>query len=612
MTSFWGELKRRNVVRVAIAYVIVSWLILQLTDVLIPMLTLPEWVGRFVFLLLLIGLPLALFFAWAYELTPEGLKKEKDVDRSASITHITGRKLDFIIIGVLLVALTMFAVERFVLLPDRAPATDAPKEIVATEIQQSIAVLPFANMSPDPDQEYFADGLAEEILNLLAKIPELKVIGRTSSFAFKGKNEDLRVIGEKLGVATLLEGSVRKSGDKVRITAQLIDTSDGAHIWSDTYNRTMTDIFAVQDDVAAAIIDALQLHITAIPARGRPTQNAEAYALFLKARVSLNTSDNTTAEELLLEAVELDPEFAEAYELLAYGYRDQTGGKFESAIGQKLMGEVAAKALEFDPDLIYAQAAYQIGNIESYSHLGEIEALERVLHASPNHTWAMDGLVFDLMVAGYLQEAVGVAEQLVDLEPLSPRAYSRLYRALYASGRTHKAFDALEIYEQLNPRGWKWDAGIANLVELRDEIAIANFEVSVEQDGLPSDWVRELVTGARNPATGQAYLDEHIPQIVASLPEEFAGGYSVFLTNFYMYFGFFDRVFELTLDGELTDKTWTDAQFGVWRGMTFGREGYTSHPLYLEVAERLGLIDIWEQRGPPDFCEKVGGRWVCE
>jgi len=152
MASLWEELKRRNVVRVAVAYVIVAWLILQFADVLVPLLSLPDWVGRLIFLLLLIGIPLALFFAWAYELTPEGLKKDAHVDRSDSITHNTGRKLDFIIIGVLLVALAMFAVERFVLLPDRAPAIDAPNEIVATEIQQSIAVLPFVNMSPDADQ----------------------------------------------------------------------------------------------------------------------------------------------------------------------------------------------------------------------------------------------------------------------------------------------------------------------------------------------------------------------------------------------------------------------------------------------------------------------------
>ena len=174
MASFWEELRRRNVVRVAIAYAIVSWLLLQVADVVLDNIEAPTWVFQAILQLLIIGFPVALIFAWAFELTPEGLKKEKDVDRSRSITHLTGRKLDFVIIGVLVVALVLFAIERIVLLPGRTPAIEAAQEIVATEIQDSIAVLPFVNMSPDPDQEYFSDGLSEEILNLLAKIPELK------------------------------------------------------------------------------------------------------------------------------------------------------------------------------------------------------------------------------------------------------------------------------------------------------------------------------------------------------------------------------------------------------------------------------------------------------
>ena len=337
MASLWDELKRRNVVRVAIAYVVVSWLMLQLTDVLLPLLILPEWVGRLVFLLLFIGFPLALFVAWAFELTPDGLKKERDVDRSTSITHATGRKLDRMIIAILLVALAVFAVERFVLLPERATPADLGQEIVASEYQQSIAVLPFVNMSSDPEQEYFSDGLSEEILNLLAQLPELKVIGRTSSFAFKGKNEDLRIIGEALGVNTVLEGSVRKSGERIRITAQLINVSDGAHLWSQTYDRTMTDVFEIQDNVAGEIIEALKLHVGVIPERGRPTDHVEAYSLFLKARALQNEWNPDGAIDHLNHAVELDPNFAEAYELLAFSYWMAAGISTKAAEGQRLV-----------------------------------------------------------------------------------------------------------------------------------------------------------------------------------------------------------------------------------------------------------------------------------
>ncbi len=612
MTSFWGELKRRNVVRVAIAYAIVAWLLVEVASVVLPTLLLPDWTLRILVLFVILGFPLALIFAWAFELTPEGLKKEKDVDRSESITHVTGRKLDFIIIGVLAVALVFFAVDKFVLDTDTTPAPVTAQEIAATEVQQSIAVLPFVNMSSDPEQEYFSDGLSEEILNLLAKIPELKVIGRTSSFAFKGKNEDLRIIGEALGVKTVLEGSVRKSGDRVRITAQLIDVSDASHIWSETYDRTLDDIFAVQDDVAAAIIDALQIHVGTNPTRGRPTENTEAYALFLKARASASVGENRDAEELVLKAIALDPEFAEAYEFLARVYWTQAGSVVGSVEGQKLMGEAAARALAIDPDLVFARAMYQSGNIETYSHLGEIEALERAVREQSSYRVSLQ-LVFNLIEAGYLQEAVGVAERFVDLEPLSPGANGRLFETLYAVGRTSEAVEALGVAEHLGSNFANWDFGIVNLVDKQDEIAITHFEAYLQQHDYPdSTWVRELVTGARDPVTGQAYLDRRIPQIVASMPEKNAYEMQESLTRWYLFFGFLDRYFELILATELTDKTWTDAQILVYDGTKYPRLGFTAHPMYLEVAEATGIVDVWEQRGPPDFCSKSSGQWVCE
>ena len=612
MASVWAELKRRNVVRVAIAYLIVSWLILQFTDILIPLLTLPGWIGRLVFLILIVGFPLALFFAWAFELTPDGIKKEKDVDRSESVTHVTGRKLDFIIIGILVIALAFFAVDKYALNSDRLPATDVAREIVATAAKQSIAVLPFVNMSSDSEQEYFSDGLSEEILNLLAKIPELKVIARTSSFAFKGQTGDIRGIGQQLGVKTVLEGSVRKSGERVRITAQLIDVSDGAHIWSQTYDRTITDIFAVQDDVAAAIIDALQIHVGANPARGRPTESTEAYALFLKARASLNAGESRDAEEFVLSAIELDPEFAEAYELLAYCYWTLCGSGFEPAEGQKLAGEAAGKALAIDADLLFAQALYQSGNIETYSYLGEIEALEWAVRQQPGNPALLVALSWDLLEAGYLQEALGAAERLVQLDPLSASANLILANALYAVGRTSESLAAMDLALQFGDDFAKWGIGQVNLAEKQDDIAIAHFEAYLEQDGLPSNWVRELVIGACDSATGQAYLDRHILQIVASTPESDGFSRQDNLSMWYLLFGFVDRYFEPILDIDLTDSAWTDADIPFYRGTVFRRSGFTAHPKYLAVAESIGIIDVWDQRGPPDFCEKIGGEWVCE
>ncbi|MEQ8207120.1 MAG: hypothetical protein RIA65_13155, partial [Woeseia sp.] len=236
------ELKRRNVFRVGIAYAVASWVLLQVVDVISPVLDLPAWAPKLVFVILAIGLIPALVFAWAFEMTPEGLKKESDVDRSNSIADTTARKLNYVITGFLVLAVVLLLVER-----QMRPAVVAPAEIesvaAAEEVQRerSIAVLPFVNMSSDAEQEFFSDGITEEILNSLASVKELKVAGRTSSFAFKGQNDDLRRIGDSLGVQHILEGSVRKSGEKVRITAQLIQVDNGFHLWSETYDRELTD-----------------------------------------------------------------------------------------------------------------------------------------------------------------------------------------------------------------------------------------------------------------------------------------------------------------------------------------------------------------------------------
>ena len=224
--SLFSEMKRRNVIRVAIAYAIVAWLIAQVAELALDSFAAPDWVIKTILLLLIIGFPLALLFAWAFELTPDGLRREKDVDRSDSITRRTGRKLDYVIIAVLVLVLGYFAVERF------APGSSEDADMAQTKIDKSIAVLPFVNMSSDPEQEYFSDGIAEELLNLLSKIPDLQVSARTSSFQFKGENQDIIEIGRHLNAGLVLEGSVRKSGLNVRITAQLIDASNGFHLWS--------------------------------------------------------------------------------------------------------------------------------------------------------------------------------------------------------------------------------------------------------------------------------------------------------------------------------------------------------------------------------------------
>ena len=251
--SLFNELKRRNVFRVAIAYLIASWLLIQLADILVPMLTLPEWVSRLILLLLLILFVPTLIGAWALELTPDGVKLEKDVDRSSSITPSTGKRLNTVIIGALAIAVVILLVDKVYL-----SRSDGAEVLASSTVEKSVAVLPFSDLSQNQDQEWFADGLAEEILNALARTPDLLISGRTSTFAYKGTDKDIPTIAEELGVAHVLEGSVRRSGDRIRVTAQLIRANDGFHLWSQNYDRDSTDIIEIQEDLAIQIASALE------------------------------------------------------------------------------------------------------------------------------------------------------------------------------------------------------------------------------------------------------------------------------------------------------------------------------------------------------------------
>jgi len=266
--SFFAELKRRNVIRVAFAYTIVAWVVAQVAEFAFENFGAPDWVLKSVVVLLLLGLPIVLLFAWAYEMTPEGIKREREVDRSKSITSQTGRKLDRVIIAVLLIAVGWFAWDKFASGPEAVSPDTVAQDVVESDTDagsqqpvsnKSVAVLPFVAMSNGPDDEYFADGLTEEILNSLAQLPELLVTARTSAFAFKGQERPVQEIANTLGVQHIVEGSVRRSGDRLRVTAQLIRADDGFHLWSENYDSTSADTIAVQENIAEKIAAALDI-----------------------------------------------------------------------------------------------------------------------------------------------------------------------------------------------------------------------------------------------------------------------------------------------------------------------------------------------------------------
>ncbi len=476
-TSFIEELKRRNVVRVGVAYLVSAWLLLQLADIVLENIAAPQWVMQAFMLFLAIGLPIALIFAWAFELTPEGIKREKDVDRSQSITPQTGRKLDFIIIGIMAAVIMVLLVDRFtgpdvtasnpaaVIPAEAGIQTASNKTEVATgdsgpdsaepASATSIAVLPFVNMSSDPEQEFFSDGISEEILNALARVKELKVAGRTSSFAFKGQNQDLRQIGETLGVDHILEGSVRKAGDTVRITAQLIQVEDGFHLWSDAYDRELTNVFEIQDEIAAAILEQMKKHLVGVEISDAPQlaqrTDPEVYDKYLLARQRIYERRQLsieTAVKLLDEAIAKDPDYAPAYAQRGIAkllLSERTYGSLKQADAEAQAKVFLDKALALDPDSAEAWAGLGLYHVNRPTETSlAVEPLERALEINPSLIDASNWLQIAYGSLGDNVRAREILEGMVERDPMYPPGYSNLISTYNLFGEYDKSRALLE------------------------------------------------------------------------------------------------------------------------------------------------------------------------
>ena len=496
MQKFLEEVKRRNVFRVALVYIIVAWLTMQVVDVMFPALNVPDWTISAIAVLLLIGFPFAIIFAWAYEMTPDGIKREQDVDRNQSITPQTGKKLNYLAFVALVLAVGFLLVDRFMLKPDNQVTSI---EASVANVIPSIAVLPFVNMSGDKENEYFSDGLAEELLNVLARIPQLHVAGRTSSFQFKGTNQDLRLIGQKLSVANVLEGSVRKSGTKLRITAQLIDTETGYHLWSNTYDRELTDIFAIQDEIAANVVDALKVTLLGedAAATNHGTDNIEAYNLYLQALYfvdHMSAENLNQAEQSLKQAIELDANYAQAYALLAAVHQQKisgmTGEGTQDFIAEfKTVHEYAQKALDLDPNLPEAHIAKGVAaSMADWDHDTAVQYFSNALELAPNHVTALGWMATIRALQYRLDEATVHAEKAQQLDPLSIVAHRDIGNVHRLAGRIDDAIEAYHGALRLQPSAARIHGNLARLYLSIGEIEKAAEHASLE----PVDWVREM------------------------------------------------------------------------------------------------------------------------
>jgi len=451
LPSFFAELKRRNVYKVAVAYAIVSWLVIQVATQVFPFLEIPNWIVRLVIVLIAIGFPIALVIAWAFEMTPEGVKRTEAADAAGE------RSRGGVWIAVVAIAAALSVGLFFVGRYTAKNATPRHSEAATAVPEKSIAVLPLINESGDPKDEYFSDGLSEELIAALAQISGLKVIGRSSSFRFKDRTEEPKTIGEKLGVSTLLEGTVRKQGDRVRIVAELINATDGIEVWTRTFDRELKDIFAVQQEIASAVAESLRA--TLLGSKEKSTQMAtnsvEAHNAYLQGHfysVRRNAEDYRKAIDYFDQAIQFDPDYA-----LAYAERSEVWTVIGDLTGQRSTAfpkarSDAEKAVAIAPSLAEAHAA--LGWVRAFAEWKFAEGLselQRAKELSPANPTANDLLARVIVYTGRMEEAERQARQAVDLDPLSAGTQFTLGRVLFYAGKLDEADAAGRKMAELQP-----------------------------------------------------------------------------------------------------------------------------------------------------------------
>ena len=529
MKNFFAELKRRNVYKVAVAYLVAAWLLVQVATQVFPFFEIPNWAVRLVVLVLIIGFPAALIFSWAFEITPEGIRRESEIEADKSITHHTGRKIVAITIGLAVIAAGLLI---FQLLRPRTTSPAITSATVSELPEKSVAVMAFDNLSDDKGSEYFSDGISEELLTVLQKIPGLRVAARTSAFSFKGKSATAQEIGQKLGVANLVEGSVRKAGETVRIAARLTKTTSGDEIWSENYTRNLKDVFAVQAELAATIVEQLRGQLTGggdataksviqeqvqAAAKGG-TKNVEAHESYLRGRFFLNRHSEKEIDQARAafeRAVQLDPQFALAWAGLAQAHIWYCN--FATEGGQKAFNAhlstaraAVEKALAIEPDLTEALSARAVIQTNfDYDWKGAAETLRKALAVAPEDPsllWWSGSLASS---RGELTQALDLCRRSVAMDPVNALTRESLAANLSGLGRQDEARAEYARVIELNPAAPNSHAaiGLTYLLQGKFDEAV----VAAQKDA--ADWARLLIMSCAR------WGQKRVPEADAALKE---------------------------------------------------------------------------------------------
>ena len=609
--SLLTELKRRNVIRAGLAWLALSWLLVAIADLLFPYLGLPDEAIRGLMLGLLLALIPVLVLSWMLELTPHGLRRDRGPPSDNPENVRTGRRIDQVTIVVVLLALGVSAVRHFVI--EEAVQPPEPEVQVITEYvpdplpppppgpvePRSLAVMPLANLSPDPANAYLAEGMAEELLNVLARIDGLKVASRTSSFSFKDASVGGREIGRRLGVAHLVDGSLRRQGESIRVTAQLVRAADDRQLWSGSFDRELTDIFTVQEEIAQAVADALAdtLGVQTVRVR-QATQDLEAYELYLRGRqLFAQRGDNLPpALELLEQAVARDPRFADAWAALASTWMVMPSyhAEIPTSEANERARQAAARSLALVGDhpgalAVSARMAAERGNRQL-----AIETLERALELDPNNanTWMWKGLT--LLEAGHIIDARGCFERARSLDPLSGIHYGWLGATDVIGGDRQAAEQNLARAHGLGWRGpaSAWRLKLA-LAEGPDPQAAESFENWVRDDGRIAQQLREIYRQIA-PAVSDPAERENARAVLAEAARQWPEKEWI---HPYLFAGLTDAAIE-----EALRRPSDSGQIVLMMIWSPADRAFREHPGFIELAKREGLIEFWRERGFPDFC----------